>query len=197
MKGSNLTLLKSEEIEVKTPAEKAIIVTYFAFTTLSTVGFGDYYPCSEVERLVGAFLLLFGVAIFSLFMGVFIEMIDKYKIVNAELEHGDELARFFGMMKHFNGNVDTKLELKRQIEEYFDYRWKHDKNQAIDDEEEQKILEQLPDNVQNDIFARFLFQNFMMLFRETFLVPLPQYVDQVIDNGFSFTSNCKFYTWED
>jgi len=74
---------------LKTPKEKAIIVTYFAFTTLSTVGFGDYYPKSEVERLVGAFLLLFGVAIFSLFMGVFIEMIDKYKAVNAELEDGD------------------------------------------------------------------------------------------------------------
>lgn len=74
---------------MKTPKEKAIIVTYFAFTTLSTVGFGDYYPKSEVERLVGAFLLLFGVAIFSLFMGVFIEMIDKYKAVNAELEDGD------------------------------------------------------------------------------------------------------------
>ena len=103
--------------------EKAIIVTYFAFTTLSTVGFGDYYPSSEVERLVGAFLLLFGVAVFSLFMGVFIEMIDKYKEVNSELEYGDELARFFGLMKHFNGGVDIEVGLKVKIEDYFDYRW--------------------------------------------------------------------------
>ena len=103
--------------------EKAIIVTYFAFTTLSTVGFGDYYPSSEVERLVGAFLLLFGVAVFSLFMGLFIEMIDKYKEVNSELEYGDELARFFGLMNHFNGGVDIEVGLKVKIEEYFDYRW--------------------------------------------------------------------------
>ena len=89
MENTNLTLISQLEVNLKTPKEKAIIVTYFAFTTLSTVGFGDYYPKSEVERLVGAFLLLFGVAIFSLFMGVFIEMIDKYKAVNAELEDGD------------------------------------------------------------------------------------------------------------
>jgi hypothetical protein len=44
-------------------------------------------------------------------------------------------------MKHFNGNVDIKLDLKRQIESYFDYRWKYDRNQAIDDDEEKKILE--------------------------------------------------------
>ena len=61
-------------------------------------------------------------------MGVFIEMIDKYKLVNAELEHGDELARFFGLMKHFNGDVDIRLDLKRSMEDYFEYRWKHDKN---------------------------------------------------------------------
>lgn len=111
--GTNLTLIEEDEIHLKTAGEKAIIVTYFAFTTLSTVGFGDYYPSSEVERAVGAFLLLFGVAIFSLFMGVFIEMIEKYKTVNAELEAGDELARFFGLMKHFNGDVDIRLDLKR------------------------------------------------------------------------------------
>ena len=75
---------------IKTPlvsaSDKSISVIYFAFTTLSTVGFGDYYPYSDVERLFGAFLLLFGVAIFSLFMGVFIEIIDKYKAVNADLD---------------------------------------------------------------------------------------------------------------
>jgi len=51
-------------------------LTYFAFTSLSTVGFGDYAPISNLERAVGAFMLLSGVAIFSYIMGNFIEMID-------------------------------------------------------------------------------------------------------------------------
>ena len=51
---------------------------YYAFTSLSTVGFGDYHPRSDEERVLCAFILLFGVAIFSYIMGNFIEMIGTY-----------------------------------------------------------------------------------------------------------------------
>ena len=55
--------------------EQALASMYYAFTSLSTVGFGDFYPCSDMERIVCAFMLLYGVAIFSFVMGKFIEMI--------------------------------------------------------------------------------------------------------------------------
>jgi hypothetical protein len=45
------------------------INTYFAFTTLCTVGFGDYYPVSVTERGTYVLIFLFGVALFSYFMG--------------------------------------------------------------------------------------------------------------------------------
>ena len=86
----------------KTMSENTIIVTYFAFTSLSTVGFGDYHPRSDIERLTCAFILLFGVAIFSYIMGNFISILDQYQKFNEELEDGDSLAKFFGTMKHFN-----------------------------------------------------------------------------------------------
>ena len=92
-------------------------------------------------------MLLFGVAIFSLFMGTFIEMIEKYKEVARDLEDGDGLAKFFGVLKRYNGGVDIKLELKRQIEEYFDYRWSQDKNQSLNSAIDESIFEQLPDFV--------------------------------------------------
>jgi len=44
-------------------------LVYFIFTTLSTVGFGDFNPKSNVERFVLAFGMLLGVAIFSIIMG--------------------------------------------------------------------------------------------------------------------------------
>ena len=50
---------------------------YFAFTTISTVGFGDYYPITDAERAIWAPILLSGVAIFSYFMGYLLEMILK------------------------------------------------------------------------------------------------------------------------
>jgi hypothetical protein len=53
-----------------------VIAVYFAFTSLSTVGFGDYCPRSDLERLLGSIMLLFGVSIFSMAMGRFIEMVE-------------------------------------------------------------------------------------------------------------------------
>jgi hypothetical protein len=45
---------------------------YYSFTSLTTVGFGDYHPKSDYERIVVMFILMFGVAIFSYIMGNFI-----------------------------------------------------------------------------------------------------------------------------
>lgn len=62
----------------------ALSSAYFAFTSLSTVGFGDLTPRSDIERAFGAFLLLIGVAIFSYIMGSFIDMIDELNNFDGE-----------------------------------------------------------------------------------------------------------------
>ena len=54
---------------------QSLAVMYFAFTTLSTVGFGDFNPKSDTGRLLCAFILLFGVSIFSYILGIFKEII--------------------------------------------------------------------------------------------------------------------------
>ena len=59
--------------------EKGLIMIYYAFTSLSTVGFGDYVPRSDSERLFISMVLLFGVLTFSYVMGNFIQIIDSLK----------------------------------------------------------------------------------------------------------------------
>ena len=49
---------------------RALVAMYFGFTSLSTVGLGDFYPVNSTERLVGSFVLLIGVAAFSYVTGV-------------------------------------------------------------------------------------------------------------------------------
>lgn len=56
--------------------DSMIRLIYFSFTSLTTVGFGDFNPRSDFERLFIAFGLLFGVAIFSYIMSEAIDMID-------------------------------------------------------------------------------------------------------------------------
>lgn len=58
------------------------MLTYFLFTSLSTVGLGDFTPRSNSERLVGAFLLLFGVAITSYLVESLGKMVAKFREFN-------------------------------------------------------------------------------------------------------------------
>ena len=88
-----------EHMDGKSNKDRTIAVTYFAFTTLSTVGFGDLVPKNEVEYLVTAFILLFGVAIFSYVMGNFIEIFTSFNQINAGFDDGDNLSKFFGLIK--------------------------------------------------------------------------------------------------
>lgn len=71
------------------PFRGALTMMYWAFTTLSTVGFGDYYPKSNFERALLSFGFLTGVAIFSYMMSNFAEIIIFLKDINNELEDGE------------------------------------------------------------------------------------------------------------
>lgn len=82
----------------RSTAEAILISLYFAFTSLSTVGFGDYAPKGNIERFFGAFMLLFGVAIFSYIMGNFIDILHQTQTYNSDLDDGDNLTKFFGII---------------------------------------------------------------------------------------------------
>jgi len=46
-----------------TKYQKVIALTYYSFTTLSTVGLGDYHPRSSAERLICSFVMVIGVSL--------------------------------------------------------------------------------------------------------------------------------------
>lgn len=114
---------------------------YFAYTTLSTVGFGDKTPVSDYERLITCVILLLGVAIFGLILNNLVGLIDQFKAYDAEIDEGNELREFFGCLKHYNNGIDIDINKKREFERYFEYRWLSHKNSAIDDQEEKEKLE--------------------------------------------------------
>ena len=58
---------------------KTIRLMYFMLTTLSTVGYGDFYPSSMLEKLVNILIQFIGVTIFSIVMTSFTEVFDFNK----------------------------------------------------------------------------------------------------------------------
>lgn len=99
------------EAQDKSNFYKTITVMYYAFTSLSTLGFGDFIPQSDPERLLCAFILLFGVAIFSYIMGNFMDILDQFQKINEPLDEDHNLAKFICLLTQFNRGkpFDKKL----------------------------------------------------------------------------------------
>jgi len=163
------------------------IVVYFAFTTLSTVGFGDFNPKSEEERIITTFILLIGVACFSYIMGQFIEILMNFQQVTADNEDSENLSKWLGLLAHFNKNRPLSKDMTKRFEQYFEYYWQHDKNYAIQSEDDKRFMKELPKHIRRDIYKEFLFKDFIYLFRTHFKV-LKE------DTG---NSKRQLYTWED
>ena len=81
---------------------KSIKMTYYTFTTLSTVGFGDIHPRSNFERILSAITMLVGVLVFSIVRDKLIESIDFTMHIDDDFDDGIELTRFFGILRHYN-----------------------------------------------------------------------------------------------
>lgn len=121
------TFIVAYELHAREPLFAEITVLYFAFTTLSTVGFGDYVPKSSDERIVGTFILLFGVAIFSIIMSSFVGILSDFMSYNAEHSDG-RLSGFFNILKKFNNGMEVEAAFQAQVEAHFDYKWRTDRN---------------------------------------------------------------------
>lgn len=93
-----------EAFKTHTADEATLALSYYILTTLSTIGFGDMHPRSDYERILMAFTMLLGVAIFSYVMGNFIEILNQYADMNADLGEGEQLSKFFGLLIRFNRN---------------------------------------------------------------------------------------------
>jgi len=61
-------------IDSMTPTQAVISIVYFTFTTVLTVGLGDFAFYSNYERMMGSFLMLGGVAYFTVIRDNFMEI---------------------------------------------------------------------------------------------------------------------------
>jgi len=74
---------------------------YFALTTLSTVGYGDYHPASNIEMMVASIIMLGGVAFFSYIMSNFLEIISSYDAKMGSFDRSDELNEWIVSLERF------------------------------------------------------------------------------------------------
>ena len=112
----------------KTEDEQSIAILYYAFTTLTTIGLGDYCPKSNAERMMIAIYMFGGVAIFSKISGDFLSMLSSINLLNQMYEDSQQLQKFFTTLQKFNWKLPISCTVQNNISHYFDYRWENYKH---------------------------------------------------------------------
>ena len=74
---------------------------------MSTVGFGDFRPYSDFERIICVVMFLAANGIFSLTLSRFGEILDDYDLLSAEIDFGADLIGFLAILEHFNCGFDV------------------------------------------------------------------------------------------
>jgi hypothetical protein len=69
---------------------------------LSTVGYGDYYPISNIEQVASVIIMLACVAIFSFIMSSFMEIIQNYSKKMGTPDITDQLELWFVTLERFD-----------------------------------------------------------------------------------------------
>lgn len=93
-------------------AEQAI---WWALVTISTVGYGDYYPVSSVGHVIGAMVIISGVSFFGVISGymasVFVAPDDNERSENSKKEIKCELEKVLSRMEE----NQQKMEQNQQV----------------------------------------------------------------------------------
>jgi voltage-gated potassium channel len=91
-----------QESNIKTVSD----AFWWAFTTVSTVGYGDKYPVTEGGRLVGLSLMIVGIALFSVVTGTLAQWFVRSNTANAD-----------SISQHVESDSETLEEIKRLLDQ--------------------------------------------------------------------------------
>lgn len=102
-------------------AEQVVYSQYFALTILSTVGYGDMFPVSNLEMILGVLIEIGGVWFFSYIMGQLQNIVADYDAKLGLFNEKDSLERWLVDLQRFN-KQPLPSSLEAQIEKEFVYQ---------------------------------------------------------------------------
>ena len=141
-----------------TDQERLTLMLYFALTTLSTVGYGDYYPVSPVEMIFTSLVMLGGVAFFSYIMGNFIEILSNYDAQMGTVDKSEDLNDWLISLERFTqGKNNLSVSLVNSINVNMNYFWDLNRLECFDENDETFRI--IPSHIKNQIIFRYLFKD--------------------------------------
>lgn len=134
---------------------------YFVLTTLSTVGYGDKYPISNFEKILGILLMIVGIAFFSYVMGNFNDVLTNYDNKMGNVNKRGDLQAWMNSLSKFN-KKKVPRELIHKIDNHFHFFWANDRLCGLSPDDD--YLMTMPFQLRMQLI-NFLFDDIFHMFR--------------------------------
>lgn len=123
---------------------------------LSTVGYGDYYPISNLERMSAVVIMMGGVAFFSFIMGNFIDIISNYDKKMGSPDKMPLLNTWLISLERFNGGTPLRISQVDEITKNHQYFWNNDRLEFLKSDDQFLTL---PNKIVDTIMSDYLFSD--------------------------------------
>ncbi|OMJ90680.1 hypothetical protein SteCoe_6964 [Stentor coeruleus] len=138
-------------LDQDTTVQRFIKTWYYIYTTLATVGYGDYYATNKSEMVAAIFLLLAGPTWFAFMMGRSIQLINNLQDIDGV---SNKLSKLHIWISNIEGRKNyISYGLKDKILTHFTDFWKNDRlgTICIDSIDDETVVEE-----SKDPFFKFL-----------------------------------------
>jgi hypothetical protein len=136
---------------------RLVYSVYYILTTLSTVGYGDFYPVSILEKIVGSLIMFCGVTFFSIVMNEFIGIILELK-GNNQTEDEKNLNKWMLLLRRFNnGGKALDKQIREDIMKHFTYFWANNRTATL--LEKKDYFDALPRDIKRMLMKDYLYED--------------------------------------
>ena len=179
-----LTWISVEDIQDATNYDKYVTALYFSFTTITTVGYGDISPVTNLEKIYVMIAMLIACGFFAYIVGSIGSIVNKSNIMVSEFRL--KILHINQFMIHKNIPTD----LRTTIMSYLDYLCDYKRMYKL---QEGEVLEMLNDTLRDQVIVYLngrqlqnsaVFTHFSMLFLSEITFKMGRHTFAIDDNVF-------------
>lgn len=97
----------------KEPDEKYITSLYWAFTTMTTTGYGDITPITNIEKLFVISCMLVSCVVFAYVVGSISSVVERHSMI--EEQYKDKILHVTQFLLHQNIPRKIRVEVKKYL----------------------------------------------------------------------------------